>query len=260
MAKNIFMFAGGPIRDGGGNVLAAEDDGVWRKPLTEVECHQINRDPEIPHSFAPNAYTRWFNFNTYFRSAGCPVDKRLQLDVGDAVYTAVYPDLISYTHMYCLPMDQLVDFTFRMELVSADDVAMALAADPNDPLTGVPVRADTLDVDCADGLGDAIIDAVDKAELVAGSAYTDYRNPAALNSVTFAQPGYTAPIASPPYLRMVITNMPDPATCVTNGCDGKGIMLPTVQYGVAGVDFGLTRNSVRKPPHVARARGLVNFI
>lgn len=254
-----WVFQGGPIRDGGGNPLFAKDDGMWRQPLSPIECEQIHRDPEVPHPNAPAAFTRWLDMDALFYLDGCatpgPHMRKAKLEVGDSIVAAVYPDAIMYVGTYLLNMDPVPGLEGEVELLSADDVGIALEANPNDDLTGVPRRAAGITIDFAQGLGDAIIDAKGKADNMPGTTWKDYRNQSALSAVTYAQPGYVAPVGSPVYYCIKITALP-----ATANCQDEPIKLPTIQFGLLGHDLGLNLQTVRKPWWVENNNRTIDFL
>ena len=253
MANDFFFFHGGPIKTG--NPIHSKDDGIRRKPLTVEECHEVHRDPEVPQSYAPNAYTRWFYFGRYFNAPGETNSRKEDLAVGDRIYAAIYPDAIHYVGIYALGMTVLSGFTVKLALVAADDVATALAADPAADLSTLSIRGNEITYDFANSLGDASIDAAQKAKLNDGTTFDDYRNDAALKSGIFTTGGLIAPIGSPMYMRIEVTGLP-----AAPAAGDPTAEMPFMQFGVIGNDLGLNKQNIMAPDYIRRARASVDFI
>lgn len=227
MAKDIFIFDGGPYKEG-------LDDGAIRVPLTCTELHKIMRDDQLPTSGSlDNSVHHRLVLNNLIGEIG-------PLSVGDRLYVMVLPDALGYRGILAMPETCLDGFEVTLQLVNACEVYQLLN-DPNGDPADATTYGSALEVDYGVGLGDAMCDAEQKAQF-AGGVWSDYRNPMALQGGYFQTP-FIAGIGKALYMRMTIDEIPD----LGGDCPGcqDDLKIPHMQIAAIVDDPGITTNIIQ---------------
>ena len=228
---DIFLFDGGFYKRG-------EDDGRLRVPLKPgLESQTIQYDPELQID-APNAFGGTLPMAKYADIFG-------GLAVGDSIYIHLIPDAINVRGWWFLPQESLNGMTADFDLVSIEEVSMAIDGGAlGSTVAGyMPTQA----VDFSNGLGDASYDAHLQSGMN-GDTFLDYRNPAAMQGGNYATPKMLM-IGEAAYIRLTITALPvaaeeDGCGSSCNSC-GSEVNWPTIQYGILGDRLCIAKNLVK---------------
>lgn len=206
----------------GGNYKRGVDDGRSRVPLTYDEAQMIFHDPEVPGPGSPSSIATEFNMQKWS-------EYLCNLEVDDELFIGLLPDAALYRSMWMMSFDSLSNFTVTVDLVSVKDVYTAHLAGDATGVASWITGAETIDYDFADGLGDATIDAIQKADLYGGLA-SQYRNEAALVATPFAT--QLAGLGEALYIRLTITERPAAGFGFEGCCTNCGdVNMPTFQVG-----------------------------